>query len=387
MISPKKYARSAKMIPNGFKTANEFFNYLYSDKDMIWMGQNTNHLHDENAIKNAMLQSIKKGDYCKYPPSEGFPELKELVLEDLGLKDGFEMMITAGGTESLYLCANDILEPENNTITCDPGYLIIDNFASRFGDHVTSVPIYNPECGYKLTPELVRENVDENTKLVVLIDPLNPLGSSYTKEEMKDFADLAEDNDIYLLNDVTYRDFARDPQLAAKYAPEHTLTIYSFSKIYGMAGMRIGGVAAMPELISSLKSIVINDLGTNSVSQSGAIVAIKTKSQWIDRIRNTTRGNQKIIKKAVDQVEGAFIPVYPSDGNMMAIDLYDAGLKPMDVAEYLLGKKIFTREGNYTSKLFGHRYLRVSYSVPTKDVEYFADSFLEAVDALKPSSS
>lgn len=387
MISPKKYARSAKMIPNGFKTANEFFNYLYNDKDMIWMGQNTNHLHDENAIREAMLQSIKKGDYCKYPPSEGFPELKELVLEDLGLKDGFEMMITAGGTESLYLCANDILEPENNTITCDPGYLIIDNFASRFGDHVTSVPIYNPECGYKLTPELVRENMDENTKLVVLIDPLNPLGSSYTKEEMKDFADLAEDNDIYLLNDVTYRDFARDPQLAAKYAPEHTLTIYSFSKIYGMAGMRIGGVAAMPELISSLKSIVINDLGTNSVSQSGAIAAIKTKSQWIDRIRNTTRGNQKIIKKAVDQVEGAFIPVYPSDGNMMAIDLYDAGLKPMDVAEYLLGKKIFTREGNYTSKLFGHRYLRVSYSVPTKDVEYFADSFLEAVDALKPSSS
>ena len=384
MISPKKYARSAKMIPNGFKTANEFFNYLYNDKDMIWMGQNTNHLHDENAIMDAMLQSVKKRDYCKYPPSDGFPELKELVLEDLGLKDGFEMMITAGGTESLYLCANDILEPENNTITCDPGYLIIDNFASRFGDHVNSVPIYNSECGYKLTPELVRENMDENTKLVVLIDPLNPLGSSYTKEEMKDFADLAEDNDIYLLNDVTYRDFARDPQLAAKYAPEHTLTIYSFSKIYGMAGMRIGGVAAMPELISSLKSIVINDLGTNSVSQSGAIAAIKTKSQWIDRIRNTTRGNQKIIKKAVDQVEGAFIPVYPSDANMMAIDLYDAGLKPMDVAEYLLGKKIFTREGNYTSKLFGHRYLRVSYSVPTKDVEYFADSFLEAVDALKP---
>lgn len=384
MISPKKYAKAAKMIPKGFKTANEFFNYVYTDDEMIWMGQNTNHLHDENGIMEAMLESIKKRDYCKYPPSEGFPELKELVLKDLGLTDGFEILITAGGTESLYLCTNDILEPEDNTITCDPGYLIIDNFASRFGDHVKSVPIYNKECGYKLTPDLVRENMDENTKLVVLIDPLNPLGSCYTKEEMKDFADLAEDNDIYMLHDVTYRDFARDHHLIANYAPEHALTIYSFSKIYGMAGMRIGGVIGVPDVIDSLRSIVINDLGTNIVAQKGAIAAIKTKNQWIDRIKNTTRGNQKIIKEAVDHVEGAFIPVYPSDGNMMAIDLYDTGIKPIDVAEYLLDKNIFTREGSYTSKLFGHRYLRVSYSIPTKDVEYFAKCFLEAVDALKP---
>jgi aspartate aminotransferase len=384
MISPKKYAKAAKMIPKGFKTANEFFNYVYTDDEMIWMGQNTNHLHDENGIMEAMLESIKKRDYCKYPPSEGFPELKELVLKDLGLTDGFEILITAGGTESLYLCTNDILGPEDNTITSDPGYLIIDNFASRFGDHVTSVPIYNKECGYKLTPDLVRENMDKNTKLVTLIDPLNPLGSCYTKEEIKDFADLAEDNDIYLLHDITYRDFARDHNLVAKYAPEHALTIYSFSKIYGMAGMRIGGVVGVPDVINSLRSIVINDLGTNIVAQRGAIAAIKTKNQWIDRIRNTTRGNQKIIKQAVDQVEGAFIPVYPSDGNMMAIDLYNAGIKPMDVAEYLLDKNIFTREGSYTSKLFGHRYLRVSYSIPTKDVEYFAKCFLEAVEALKP---
>ena len=384
MISRKKYAKAAKMIPKGFKTPNEFFNYVYNDEDMIWMGQNTNHLHDENGIMNAMMGSIRKRNYCKYPPPEGFPELKELVLEDLGLNDGrFDILITAGGTESLYLCANDILEPENNTITSDPGYLIIDNFASRFGDHVKSVPIYNPECGYKLTPDLVRENMDDKTKLVILIDPLNPLGSCYTKEELKDFADIAEDNDIYLLHDITYRDFARDHHLMAKYAPEHTITIYSFSKIYGMAGMRIGGIIGVPEVINSIRSIVINDLGTNVVAQHGAIAALKTKPEWLDRIRNTTRGNQKIIKEAVDQVEGAFIPVYPSDGNMMAIDLYDAGVKPMDVANYLLDRKVFTREGSYTSKLFGHRYLRVSYSIPREHVEYFGEEFLKAIDAIK----
>jgi aspartate aminotransferase len=385
MISPKKYAKPAKSIPKGYKTANEFFDFVFNDKDMIWMGQNTNHLHDENQIMDSMMSSIKKRDYNKYPPPEGLPELKRLILEDLGLQNGFEILITAGGTESLYLCTNDILAPTDNTITCDPGYLIIDNFASRFGDHVKSVPIYNEACGYKLTPQLVRENMDENTKLVSLVDPLNPLGTSYTTEELKDFADLANDNDIYFLHDITYRDFARNHQLMANYAPEHTVTVYSFSKIYGMAGMRIGSVIGVPEIIKSIKTIVINDLGTNVVSQRGAIAAIKSKKEWLTRIKTITSSNQDIIKNAVDQVENAFLPVFPSDGNMLAIDVYDTGVSPLDISEYLLDKKVFTREGSYTSKQFGDRYLRVSFSIPKEQVEYFAKVFVEGMGVLRDS--
>ncbi len=383
MISRKKYARSAKSVPKGFESPNDFFNYVYNDRDIIWMGQNTNHLHDKDGIMEAMLSSIKKGDYAKYPPPEGFPELKNLIQEDLGLTHGFDSLITAGGTESLYLCANNILDPKNNTITCDPGYLIIDNFSSRFGE-VRSIPIYNKECGYKLTPQLVRENLDENTKLVCLIDPLNPLGTSYTKEEIKEFRDISEEHDIYLLHDITYRDFARKHTLMAKYAPEHTITIYSFSKIYGMAGLRIGAMISTPEIIDSVRTILINDLGTNVVAQKGAIAAVNSKYDWLDRIKETTRSNQEIIKKAVDQVEGAFIPVYPSDANMMVIDIYDTGVKPQELADYLLEEGIFTREGAYTSNLYGDRYLRVSFSIPTEHVEYFARRFLEGMEALRP---
>jgi aspartate/methionine/tyrosine aminotransferase len=383
MISPKKYARAAKRLPEGFKTINEFFNYVYNDEEMIWMGQNTNHLHEENDIMYSMLESVKNKDYCKYPPPEGFPELKDLILQDLGLSEGHDILITAGGTESLYLCMNDILDPTDNVITCDPGYLIIDNFASRFADHVKSIPIYNKECGYKLTPELVRENMDENTKLISLVDPLNPLGTCYTKEEIKEFADIAIDNDLYLLHDITYRDFARDHHLVAKYAPENTVTVYSFSKIYGMAGLRIGALISAPDVVDSIKTIVINDLGTNVVAQKGALAALKSKPEWLGRIRDTTRGNQKIIKEAVDNVEGAFLPVYPSDGNMFVIDLVETGVEPVDIAEYLLKKKVFAREGAYTSKLFGHRYLRVSFSIPQEQVEKFAFHFEEGMKALR----
>lgn len=149
-----------------------------------------------------------------------------------------------------------------------------------------------------------------------------------------------------------------------------------------MAGLRIGAMIASPDIINSVRTILINDLGTNVVAQKGAIAAVNSKYEWLDRIKETTRSNQKYIKQAVDQVEGAYLPVYPSDANMMVIDLYETGVKPPELADYLLERGIFAREGTYTSKLFGHRYLRVSYSIPTEHVKYFTECFLEGMDAL-----
>ncbi|WP_409199960.1 pyridoxal phosphate-dependent aminotransferase [Methanobrevibacter sp. DSM 116169] len=381
LVPAKKFKKAEKKAPKGFDSPNDFFEYVFNDKEMIWMGQNTNHLHGDE-INGPMINCINTKEYCKYPPPEGFSKLKKLVLEDLDLED-LDILITAGGTESLYLCMGDFLTKEDNVITCDPGYLIIGSFAARFAGEVKYVPIYNEECNYKLTPELVKENMDENTKMIVLIDPLNPLGSSYSEEEMKEFAKIAIENDIYLLHDITYRDFAQKHFLAANYAPENTLTIYSFSKIYGMAGLRIGGVISTKPMINSIKNVVINDLGVNVIAQIGAISALETKNQWLDRIKNTTFNNQKLIKEAVDKIDGVFLPVYPSSGNMMAIDLSKVKINPKKMSEYLLDKKIFTREGSYTSKLFGDKYLRVSFSIPEEEVKVFCKEFEKAVEALK----
>ena len=384
MIQKKKYAKAAKIIPDGYESANQFFESVFDDKEMIWMGQNTNELHigHNEEVHKAMIECIESDEYCKYPPPEGFTELQSLILKDLELED-LSIYVNAGATESLYLAMNAVLSPEDNVITPDPGYLIIDNFASRFANEVRQVKIYSEEHGYKLTPQLVRENMDENTKVILMIDPLNPLGSSYTEEEIKELAEIAIENDLFLLHDVTYRDFAQEHTLAAKYAPNNTITCYSFSKIFGMAGLRLGAIISSEEVIDVVKSIIINDVGTNMVAQAGALAALKTKPQWIDRVKNTTFENQKIIKEAVDQCEGVFLPVYPSSANMMGIDLSGAGIDPEDMSSYLIAKKVFTRQGSYTSNTFGDRYLRVSYSIDPEKVKVFAREFVLAVEALR----
>ncbi len=381
-ISEKEHGRELREAPEGYNTANDFFEALFLDKDLIWMGQNTNHLHDEDFIMDAMVKAVKRKDYNTYPPPEGLSELKDLILKDLDLP-GMDLVITAGATTALYYCMSDLLNDDENVITPDPGYLIIDNFASRFAKEVRSVPIYSEECCYKLTPELVKENMDDKTKLILLIDPLNPIGGAYTEDEIKEFAKIAKENNCFLLHDITYRDFAREHFLAAKYAPENTITVYSFSKIFGMAGVRIGALISTPRIMDSAREILIDDLGTNVMAQYGAIEALKSKPKWIDYVKDTTFNNQKIIKKVVDECEGVFILRYPSDANMMAIDLSGAGIDPKDFSDYLLERNVFTREGGYTSPRFGDRYLRVSYSIPPEEVEIFAREFKKAYEALK----
>lgn len=379
------FKKKEKRVPSGFNTINEFFDYLYKKEDLIWMGQNTNHLQKDKGIEDALIAGAKKRDYCKYPPPEGFPELKKLILKDLELDPNlFDVQVTASATESLYLAISTSLYHVTNTIASDPGYLIINNFCNRFGNHVKEVPIYNEECGYKLTPELIKENIDMETKLIVLIDPLNPIGTAYTKDEIKEIAEIAKENNIIVLHDITYKDFARDHTLVAKYAPEHTITIYSFSKIFGMAGLRIGAVISSPDLMRPIRVSVINDLGTNSLAQEAGIAGLHSKSSWIEDIKETCFKNQELIKEAVDETPGAFLPVYPSDANMMVIDISQTGVKPEDLSEYLLEEKnIFVREGNYTSKRFGDRYIRVSYSIPTSEVMEFRNEFKNAILTLQ----
>lgn len=377
----KKYEKIERKPPKGYDSANDFFEDVFMDKEMIWMGQNTNHLVGD-VIADAMAACVLEKEYCKYPPPEGFSELKELILKDLGFED-FGVFLTAGATESLYLCMHALLEPGDNVITCDPGYLIIGTFADRFADEVKYVPIYSEENDYKLTPQLVRENIDENTKMIILIDPLNPLGVSYTEEEIKEFAEIAIENDIYLLHDVTYKDFAREHFLVADYAPYNSLTVYSFSKIFGMAGVRIGAVISTDDIIDAIKNVVVNDLGVNIIAQYGAIKGLQTKHEWIKEVREITFHNQELIKKTVDKIDDIFLPVYPSDANMMVIDVSNAGINPKELSEYLLERKIFTREGEYTSKLVGDKYLRVSFSIPTNEIEVFCEEFPKAIEALR----
>ncbi|MFI5413465.1 MAG: aminotransferase class I/II-fold pyridoxal phosphate-dependent enzyme, partial [Candidatus Lutacidiplasmatales archaeon] len=175
----------------------------------------------------------------------------------------------------------------------------------------------------------------------------------------------------------------------AEFAPEETVTVWSVSKNCGLAGLRLGGLLARPELLKTITRFNTNDLGVNVLSQVAALAALRTKSEWIASVVRQTRANGARIRDVVAGVPGATLPVYPSRANMMVIDIAATGAKPEAVQEEMLRRHgVFVRAGNYLSPVHGGRFVRVSFSNPPADIERFASAFpaaMQAVGARSPA--
>jgi len=357
------------------------FRYAHAHRlEVAWLSQNTNHLVPPEVIRGALEQAIGERRYEGYPYGPGDPELLELVRRDLGL-DGQTPFLTAGGTESLYMIARALLAPGDEVVASDPSYLIIHRFVELAGARTRNLDIYAPP--FRLTADRVQEAIGPKTRMILLIDPLNPLGSGYPREEVRAIAEIAHDHHLLLLNDVTYRDFADTPTLAAEFMPESTITVWSVSKNCGLAGLRVGGFIASPELVRGVARFNTNDLGVNILAQVAALAALRTKAQWFGAVRRQTRENGARIRSVVEEVPGASLPVYPSQANMMVIDIARTGGTPEAVQQELLERYgVFVRAGNYLSPAHGDRFVRVSFSNPPADIDRFARAFPEAIRTL-----
>jgi aspartate aminotransferase len=366
-------------------TSDGFDPFAYAHahrREVVWMSQNTNHLVPPEPARAAIEEALEERRYEGYPYAPGLSELKSLVLSDLGLPADSGCLVSAGGTEALYMLMRALLGAGDEVVASDPSYLIIHKFIELSGARPVPLDIYAPP--YRLTSDRVQEAIGPRTKMILLIDPLNPLGSGYPPEEVRAIAEIAKDHHLWLLNDITYRDFSDRHTLGYPFHPEKTLTVWSVSKNCGLAGLRIGGLAARPEVTKLVGKYNTNDLGVNILAQVAALADLRTKSTWFESVRATTRANQATIRTAVEETPGTFLPVYPSQANMFAIDISATGVAPERLQETLLRDDgVFVRAGNYLSPKFGGRFVRASFSNPPSDVAKFAAAFPKAVARLR----
>jgi aspartate/methionine/tyrosine aminotransferase len=371
-----KYLHCDPMRPN--------FDYAHKHRDeIVWMSQNTNTIPTSPEIEKAIMESMKSREYNLYPYSPGIFGLQEAIFKDLGIShDDFDCLITPGGIEGLYILNRALLRKEDNVIASDPSFMPIHHQIRLSDAEVKELPVYQEP--WKLTEEQVKEAVDDRTKMFLLIDPLNPLGTPYTKDEVKAFCDICEDHDLYMIDDITYRDFADAHTLTTEFIPEKTLIAYSFSKNCGFAGMRIGALVAPKDIMKELKPYNTNVLSVNIIAQRAALAALKGKDQWIDRVVGISRKNQEAIKNCVDKIKGAFLPVYPSHTNMFVIDISDTKIDPDEVEKKLLfNYHVFVRGGNYLSKNFGSKFVRTSFSIPEDQCAKFCEAFPKVIEELR----
>jgi aspartate aminotransferase len=353
-----------------FEVRNRHFDRLFNTPGLMWLGQNTNHFHPHPSVVKAMIDAIESEEYHAYAPPAGLEELRALVLEDLGLRDE-SVLITDGAVEALYNVCHTLSEPGVDFVTTDPGWKWPIEFARAAGARTVEIPIYKPANGYKLTVAQLEAAVTDKTRLIYLVDPNNPLGVCYSADEIEAFTAIARRAGAWFLHDCTYFHFADRHTLAARFYPEKAITIYSFSKWLGLAGLRIGAVVANPDLIEQLAAAPPNNLGCNVISQRAAIAGLKIRREWFPDINRRQRRNQAEIMKAVSAVPGMSVAVYPSQANFLVIECIDAGVTPEALCAAYRTQNIMIRQGTYHTPAFGHRFVKVSTTVP----EEWADAF------------
>ncbi|WP_099021791.1 pyridoxal phosphate-dependent aminotransferase [Mycolicibacterium palauense] len=337
------------------------FEALLRRPDLIWMGQNTTHLEPPAAVVDALRTSIERHEFQFYAPAAGFAELRELIVEDLGLP-GSQAWVTDGAVSGLHQVCTVLAPRVSKLITSDPGWPWPARFVADQGLPVAVAPVFD-------TPERILTAaqiaaVIEPGSLLYLIDPLNPLGSSYTRDQLIEITDLARATGSYVVHDCTYRHFADNHTLAAQLYPERTITTYSFSKWLGIAGLRVGALVAIPELLATFTHAPANPLGAGITAQRAAIAGLRVKVPWLARVRAANRRNIEAIESVVAGRGADRIVVSPSQGNFVAIELDAAGPTSEQVCRAMLERNIFIRPGTYQSPRFGDRFVKVSTSVP-----------------------
>ena len=96
-------------------------------------------------------------------------------------------------------------------------------------------------------------------------------------------------------------------KLFSKY--KNVLVTRTFSKVYGLAGLRVGSLVGPKEFIGDIRGTMVSDLGISVVGQRAAIAALETKPEWLPDLVKTALKNQELIKGAVDKVELSLIHI------------------------------------------------------------------------------
>ncbi|ADN49616.1 pyridoxal phosphate-dependent aminotransferase [Vulcanisaeta distributa] len=194
-----------------------------------------------------------------YTPSQGIIELREAVSEDLKRLGGIDVnpdniVIITGGQEGMFATFMTILNPGDEVILLDPTYFGYKPIIEYFGGKIKRLGL-SMENGFKIDIEKLKELITDKTKALVLVSPDNPTGNIIDRDTAKAIADLAVDKDFWIVSDEAYRTLIYEGEhtYIYRYAPDHVISINTFSKDPGIPGWRLGFIYGPSDAIPKLK--------------------------------------------------------------------------------------------------------------------------------------
>jgi len=273
-----------------------------------------------------------------YSEACGSAELRGLIAAtyDRTLPD--EILVTTGAIEANFLLLNELLEAGDRIVIVDPAYQQLQSVARAIGCDVAPWKL-RPENGFRFDLDDLRSLATPGTRMIAINTPHNPTGAMLSEHELREIYALAESLDAWVLSDEVYRwlDLAGSDPLAPplRNLGPRAICTGTFSKPFGLPGLRIGWVAAPAEVIQrcwGLRDYI--SLSPGKLNDALAVLAFRHRDQIVARTQRIVAQNLPVAERWFAENDD-IVSWTPPRGGILALMKYEGDIPSHELANRL----------------------------------------------------
>ncbi len=345
-------------------------------------------------ILEAAKQAMTEGK-THYTTSNGISELREALSKKFTREYGpfynpeNEILVTVGATEAVSLALSAFINPGDEVLIPDPGFVCYLPAVLIAGGVPLLMPLLEND-GFKPDIETVTSLITKRSRVIIINSPHNPTGSVLTYEELAKLAKLAVENDLILVSDEVYEKITYDNTKHYCLATfpgmrERTIVVNSFSKTYAMTGFRVGCALGPEDLISAM--LLVHQFTVACVggpAQYAATAALEGPQDFVAKMVSEFDKRRRLIYKRLSEIEG-FNCSLPEGAFYAFPNIKAFKATSAEFSEFLLKEaKVVVTPGSSFGK-YGEGFLRLSYATSYEKISEALDRIEEAVRKLPGS--
>lgn len=264
-------------------------------------------------VKDAIVQALKEGR-VHYSDIQGELAFREALAGKLNRSNQIaampqDIIVTNGLTHASYLAFMAALDPGDEVILTDPYYPQHLNKIELAGGRPLFAAL-NAAGGFRIEADTFERYINPRTRMIVLVNPSNPTGRVYTRQELEFVAATAIRHDLLVVTDEVYEQVVFDAHRHISIATlpgmaDRTISLFAFTKAYAMDGWRLGYLHAPSHMIASMLKISMNDVThVNTFIQYGGIAALTEAEDAVQQMVEDDRIKRDLVVRRLSEMPG-----------------------------------------------------------------------------------
>lgn len=302
MIQPRELLKKISPYKPG-KPIEQVARELRLKGEIIKLASNENPLGPSPLAIQAIRRALKESNLY---PDDNCYYFKEKVAERLSLEPE-NILVGNGSVEILPLAALAYLDPEHNAVGSEGAFIWFKIAVRIAAGELIEVPMKNHTHDLKA----MLKAINKNTRLVYIANPNNPTGTMVTRDEVGEFLRKIPE-DILVIMDEAYYEYIDDPRYPDSFTylrqGKNILILRTFSKIYGLAGVRLGYGIASEEIVADLSKLRIS-FNVNRLSQIAGMAALDD-SEHVKKGKAVNDAGKKYLYDAYEKLGLFYLPTY-----------------------------------------------------------------------------